>query len=47
MKDPKIIAVRFNECITNRNINGLAQLMAEDHRITMPFGEGQGRIHEK
>lgn len=29
--DPKQIALRFNECINNRDINGLANLMTDDH----------------
>lgn len=29
--DPKNIALQFNNCITNADINGLADLMAEDH----------------
>ena len=30
-KDPKLVAVQFNECINNRDLNGLEQLMTEDH----------------
>lgn len=29
--DPKSIALQFNDCINNRNIDGLAQLMKDDH----------------
>ncbi|MDX1417018.1 MAG: nuclear transport factor 2 family protein [Candidatus Promineifilaceae bacterium] len=31
MKDPKLIALLFNECINNRDIDGLAALMTADH----------------
>jgi hypothetical protein len=30
-KDPKLIALQFNECINNRDLDGLARLMTEDH----------------
>ena len=30
-RDPKLIALRFNECINNQDLNGLADLMADDH----------------
>ena len=30
-KDPKLIALQFNECINNQDIGGLARLMTEDH----------------
>jgi RimJ/RimL family protein N-acetyltransferase len=29
--DPKSIALQFNECITNADLNGLVNLMTEDH----------------
>jgi ketosteroid isomerase-like protein len=29
--DPKSIALQFNECITNADLNGLSNLMTEDH----------------
>lgn len=29
--DPKLIALRFNECINNQDLNGLASLMTPDH----------------
>ena len=29
--DPKNIALQFNECINQRDIDGLAQLMTDDH----------------
>jgi len=31
IRDPKLIALLFNECITNRDIDGLAELMTDDH----------------
>lgn len=30
-EDSKSIALQFNECITNRDIEGLGRLMTEDH----------------
>lgn len=30
-KDPKLIALQFNECINNQDLNGLARLMTDDH----------------
>ncbi len=30
-RDPKLIALLFNECITNQNLEGLSALMSEDH----------------
>jgi hypothetical protein len=30
-KDPKLIALQFNECISNQDLNGLALLMTDDH----------------
>lgn len=30
-KDPKLIALLFNECINNQDLAGLAELMTEDH----------------
>ena len=30
-RDPKLIALLFNECINNQNIEGLTSLMTEDH----------------
>ena len=29
--DPKTIVLQFNDCINNRDIDGLAHLMMEDH----------------
>jgi ketosteroid isomerase-like protein len=30
-RDPKLIALQFNECISNQDIEGLGRLMTEDH----------------
>ncbi len=30
-KDPKLVALQFNECINNQNLKGLERLMSEDH----------------
>lgn len=30
-RDPKVVALLFNECITHQNLEGLAGLMTEDH----------------
>ena len=30
-KDPKFVVLQFNECINNRDIEGLSSLMAEEH----------------
>ncbi len=30
-EDPKLVALQFNECINNRDLDGLARLMTEDH----------------
>ena len=30
-RDPKLIALLFNECINTQNIEGLSSLMSEDH----------------
>lgn len=29
--DPKTIALKFNNCINNRNLDGLLELMTDDH----------------
>ncbi len=31
ISDPTLIALRFNECINNQNLDGLARLMPDDH----------------
>lgn len=41
-KDPKLVALQFNECINNRDLNGLTQLMTEDHA----FIDRKGTVHE-
>jgi hypothetical protein len=33
-KDPKLIALQFNECINNQDLKGLGQLMSNDHAFT-------------
>ena len=30
-KDPKLIVLQFNECINNRDLDGLSHLMADDY----------------
>ena len=30
-KDPKLIALQFNECINNQDLDGLTLLMTDDH----------------
>ena len=30
-RDPKLIALQFNECINRQDLDGLAELMTEDH----------------
>ena len=30
-KDPKLVVLQFNECINNRDLQGLFNLMTEDH----------------
>lgn len=32
-RDPKLIALLFNDCINNRDIDGLADLMTDDHTL--------------
>ena len=29
--DPKLVVLQFNECINNRDLHGLSNLMTEDH----------------
>jgi len=41
-RDPKIIALLFNECINNRDITGLSNLMSEDHT----FIDREGNIYK-
>ena len=39
-KDPKLIALLFNECINNQDVDGLARLMTEDHT----FIDREGKV---
>ncbi len=41
-KDPKLIAVEFNEYINKKDLTGLAQLMTDDHA----FIDREGKIHQ-
>jgi ketosteroid isomerase-like protein len=41
-KDPKLTALQFNQCINDQNIEGLRNLMTEDH--TCILGEEEARI---
>ena len=40
--DPKLVALRFNECISNRDVVGLGKLMTEDY----VFIDSEGNISE-
>ena len=33
LRDPKLIVLLFNECINNQDVEGLSNLMTEDHRF--------------
>lgn len=39
LKDPKLVALQFNEYINNQDINGLTNLMTEDHTFIDREGE--------
>jgi ketosteroid isomerase-like protein len=39
VKDPKLVALQFNECINNQDIEGLTNLMTEDHTFIDRKGE--------
>lgn len=39
LKDPKLTALQFNECINNQDIIGLSNLMTEDHTFIDRKGE--------
>ncbi|MFX0195570.1 MAG: nuclear transport factor 2 family protein [Candidatus Hodarchaeota archaeon] len=39
VKDPKLTALQFNECINNQNIKELSNLMTEDHTLIVRDGE--------
>jgi predicted SnoaL-like aldol condensation-catalyzing enzyme len=41
-KDPKLVALQFNECINNRDLNGLSLLMTDDHA----FIDSEGNVHQ-
>jgi hypothetical protein len=41
-KDPKLIALQFNECINNQDLNGLALLMTDDHA----FIDREGKVSQ-
>ncbi|MFX0181669.1 MAG: nuclear transport factor 2 family protein [Candidatus Hodarchaeota archaeon] len=42
VKDPKLIALQFNEYINNQDISGLTNLMTEDHT----FIDREGKVDE-
>ncbi|MBM4160026.1 MAG: nuclear transport factor 2 family protein [Ignavibacteria bacterium] len=42
LRDPKLIALLFNECINKQDIKGLSDLMTEDHA----FIDREGKVHE-
>ena len=42
MRDPKVTALLFNECISNRDINGISDLMSEDHIFIDRHGDQYG-----
>jgi ketosteroid isomerase-like protein len=37
--DPGAVAIRFNECVNGRDIDGLAELMPDDHTFIDTAGE--------
>ncbi len=41
VRDPKLIALQFNECINNQDLHGLAGLMTDNHT----FIDRDGNIH--
>lgn len=41
-RDPKLIALQFNECINNQDMSGLTRLMTEDHA----FIDRDGKTHQ-
>jgi predicted SnoaL-like aldol condensation-catalyzing enzyme len=41
-KDPKLIALRFNECINRQDLEGLSLLMTEDHA----FIDREDKVHQ-
>ena len=38
-KDPKMVALQFNECINNRDIDGIAEIMADDYQFIDSSGD--------
>jgi hypothetical protein len=40
-KDPKLIALQFNDCINNQDLEGLSLLMTDDHA----FIDREGNVH--
>lgn len=49
MRDPKLTALMFNECINARDLAGLAALMTDDHAFVDRDGvrhEGRDRMRE-
>ncbi|MDD5544140.1 MAG: nuclear transport factor 2 family protein [Acidobacteriia bacterium] len=41
-EDPKSIALQFNNCINNRDLDGLAKLMSDDHT----FIDREGKVSQ-
>jgi len=41
-RDPKLIALQFNECINNRDLEGLSLLMTDDHA----FIDREGNVRQ-
>jgi hypothetical protein len=41
-KDPKFVALQFNECINNQDLNALARLMTDDHA----FIDREGKVSQ-
>jgi len=41
-KDPKLTALQFNECINNRDIEGISNLMTKDHIFIDRHGDTFG-----
>jgi ketosteroid isomerase-like protein len=41
-KDPKLVALQFNQCINTQDLNGLALLMTDDHA----FIDREGKISQ-
>ena len=40
--DPKLTALRFNQCINDHNIDGISNLMSEDHIFIDRHGDKYG-----